>query len=234
MAGTIEGVSSNRRPVAPARSGSARAEGTGSSAAPRTTTASRVAPPESRAGSRPATRGSRSAATPPRGTPRAERVQQRVPRLLTVRAMVLGIVCLVAFVLVYPTLHSYLGERAEVDRLRADVAAAQARNDDLNADLARWDDPAYVAAQARERLSFVLPGEKAFRVVDPETVQDDGTVVAADPPTGAGEIGSLQPWYLTVWDSVQSAGDDAPTAGTTAPAAPLAEVPPADTATTAP
>jgi len=171
-----------------------------------------------------------------------------MPRLLTVRAMVLGIVCLVAFVLVYPTLHSYLGERAEVERLRADVAAAQARNDDLNADLARWDDPAYVAAQARERLSFVLPGEKAFRVVDPEIVQDDGTTAAADPPAGAGEVGSLQPWYLTVWDSVQSAGEDAPAADPdapaadpdapvaddAAPAAPLAEVPPAADTTTAP
>lgn len=118
--------------------------------------------------------------------------------------MVLGIVALLAFVLVYPTLHSYLAERAAVDALRAQVAAAQARNDDLAADLARWDDPAYVAAQARARLSFVMPGETAWRVVDPETVPGEEPDPATTP--GVAEAPAL-PWYATVWQSVQAADE---------------------------
>ncbi len=127
-----------------------------------------------------------------------------MPRLFTVRAIVFGCVLLLAFVLVYPTLHSYLQQKADVDQLRAQVAAAQERNDDLQADLDRWKDPAYVATQARERLSFVLPGEKAFHVSDPETVPD--TTPTAQGPAAALDTGSTQPWYASVWQSVQVAG----------------------------
>lgn len=116
--------------------------------------------------------------------------------------MVLGIVALLAFVLVYPTLHSYLAEKTAVDALRAQVAAAQRENDDLNADLSRWDDPAYITAQARERLSFVMPGETAWRVVDPETVPGE----APDPvTTPAATTTPDAPWYGKVWQSVQGA-----------------------------
>jgi len=125
--------------------------------------------------------------------------------MFTVRTMVFSLVVLIAFVLVYPTLGSYLQNRAEVQQLRAERDAARTENADLEADLRRWDDDAYVIAQARERLSFVMPGETAFRVVDPETVPqtsggDDGPV----PDTS--ERGT-RPWYTTVWESVQVAGD---------------------------
>ncbi|MBD7919234.1 septum formation initiator family protein [Cellulomonas sp. Sa3CUA2] len=145
--------------------------------------------------------------------------------MFTVRAMVFSLVVLVAFVLVYPTLGSYLETRAEVEQLRDARDAALAENADLEADLKRWDDDAYVVAQARERLSFVMPGETAFRVVDPEVVVDTA-------PDGAPVVeasgGATRPWYATVWESVEMAGDldvDAgasgePMDGSTAPGTP--------------
>ncbi|WP_235843332.1 FtsB family cell division protein, partial [Cellulomonas algicola] len=155
------------------------------------------------ASARPASRGPSS--TPPRGTPRAERVQVRLPRLFTVRVLVFSLVLLLAFVLVYPTLHSYLQQQQELAQLRAQVAAAEQRNGDLEAEKGRWDDPAYVAAQARERLSFVLPGEKAFRVLDPETVPDTPAVDPGPSSTVLDES-ATQPWYTSVWQSVEIAG----------------------------
>jgi len=136
--------------------------------------------------------------------PRAE-TRLPVPRMFTVRAMVFALVLLVAFVLVYPTLGSYLGTRTEVQQLRVERDAAAEENADLEAELKRWDDDAYIIAQARERLSFVMPGETAFVVVDPQivpeaVVTDDGAVLqAAD--------GATRPWYATVWESVQVAGE---------------------------
>ena len=118
--------------------------------------------------------------------------------------MVFSCVLLLAFVLVYPTLHAYLQQRAEVDQLRARVEAARERNDELESNLLRWDDEAYVRAQARERLSFVMPGEKAFRVVDPEIVPD--TSPAADGPASVLDSESTLPWYATVWESIEVAG----------------------------
>lgn len=155
--------------------------------------------------------------------PAVERVRQGTPKLLSARAMVLGVVALLAFVLVYPTLHSYLTERAAVDALRAQVAAAQQQNDDLGAELARWDDPAYVAAQARERLSFVMPGETAWRVIDPETVPGE-----APAPTVAPQAQAVPtpPWYLTVWQSVEGADRPAPEAATSPTPASTPSTPP--------
>ena len=129
----------------------------------------------------------------------------RLPRLFTARAMVLFVVSVLSFVLVYPTLHAYVVERARLNALGAQVAAAQRHNADLENDLQRWQDPAYVTSQARERLSFVLPGERAFRVVDPGTAKDAPT--AADGPAGSVEATGGRPWYSSVWQSVRIAGE---------------------------
>jgi len=128
-----------------------------------------------------------------------------VPRLFTARAMVLGVVVMLAFVLVYPTLHAYLAQRSQLATLDAQVAAAQAHNDDLQNQLQRWQDPAFVTSQARERLAFVLPGERAYRVVDPGAVQEAPT--ASDGPAGSVQASAGSPWYVSVWRSVQGAGD---------------------------
>jgi len=145
--------------------------------------------------------------TPPRGTARAERAGAQPPRLFSVRAIVLGCVAVLAFVLVYPTLHTYLRQEADLRSLRQQVDAARARNSDLESELERWDDPAYVTAQARERLSYVMPGEKAYRVVDPEVVEKPADEPAADEPPVAQTVVE-QPWYTSVWDSLVVAGDE--------------------------
>jgi len=157
------------------------------------------------ASARPAARA--SGATPPRGVPRAEAVQTPVPRLFTVRVMVLGVVTMIAFVLVFPTLRSYLAQRVELEQLTAQAEAARLRNDELVAAVDRWGDDAYVVAQARARLGYVLPGETAYRVADPESAPAS----AAAPPSGAVAGVEQQdaplPWYATVWESVRTAGE---------------------------
>ncbi len=125
-----------------------------------------------------------------------------MPRLVTPRALVLGVVVMLAFVLVYPTAQSYLAQRAKLNAAERDLADAQATRTELDNELERWSDPAYVTSQARSRLSFVMPGERAFRVVDPDTAVDE---------TGPGDgpvavDGSDRAWYADVWTSVKVAG----------------------------
>ncbi|ROS22992.1 septum formation initiator family protein [Cellulomonas sp. PhB150] len=135
--------------------------------------------------------------------------------MFSVRALVFALVLVMAFVLVYPTLNSYIRQQAQLADLNAQVEAAKTRNDDLQADVDRWADPAYVVAQARERLSFVLPGETPYRVVDPETVPD--APVAADGPSSVIDSTSTKPWYTSVWESVAVAGKLPVDATTTVP-----------------
>ncbi len=133
----------------------------------------------------------------------------RLARVLSVRTLVLGVVVLAGFTLLFPTVRAYLGQRAELDALAAEVAQAEQDERALQRDLDRWEDPAYVAAQARERLSYVLPGETAYRVIDPEIVAEP----VVDPATPAPEAGpalptggAVAPWYTTVWESLEVAG----------------------------
>ena len=177
-------------------------------------------PAPSRPASRPTATATSSGSRGMGVTDRGPVTGSRLPRLFSVRALVLFVVGLLAFVLLFPTVRAYLAQRADNDRLVQHVAEARAANDDLTAELKRWTDDAYVAAQARERLAFVLPGETAFRVVDPETVPDPTAPTLNATGSGPALVaeGTTTPWYATIWASVRVAGEaEVATAPTGAP-----------------
>lgn len=150
------------------------------------------------------------------GVPAVERPgRAKPPKLFTMRAIVLFGVILFALVTLIPTLRAYLGQRSQIAQLEQEFEEAETREDDLRAELARWEDPAYVAAQARDRLSFVMPGETAYKVIDPDTVDEDAPDVPdeEDANSGVPELEDLvdvpkgQPWYTSVRDSLRVAGE---------------------------
>jgi len=161
-----------------------------------------------RAGTRPA--GARAGRGREDGEPRPA----RLARVLSVRALVLGMVLLAGFTLLFPTVRAYLAQRAELAALAGQVAAAEQAERDLQRELDRWEDDAYVAAQARERLSYVLPGETAYRVIDPEVVVEEEPEDGPEPADGPTlpDGGAVAPWYATVWDSLAAAGASGPEA----------------------
>jgi cell division protein FtsB len=65
----------------------------------------------------------------------------------------------------YP-LRQYLVQRAEINRLSRQVHEQQRRVVELQAERQRWDDPAYIKAQARKRLHFCMPGETCYVTID--------------------------------------------------------------------
>ena len=79
----------------------------------------------------------------------------------------LGVVAVVLAVLLAPAMRSYVAQRRQIDALTARVAAQRNEVVDLQRQRQAWDDPAYVKAQARDRLKFVMPGERAYTVIDP-------------------------------------------------------------------
>ncbi len=123
---------------------------------------------------------------------------------LSWRAVVLTVVVVLALAVLLPSLRAYVRQQDQLAELRAQVGDASAEVAELEAEVARWGDPAYVVAQARERLSYVFPGERPFRVIDPEFV------APLDPATGApalpGDDAPIDPWYQTLWGSFEAAG----------------------------
>lgn len=137
-----------------------------------------------------------------------EHAQDREPRQITVRTLVLVVVVLLAFALVAPTLGAYVRQQEQHRDLRADLEAAQQRSDELQAAVDRWHDDDYVRNQARNRLGFVMPGETPYRVLDPETITGERAPEESDSGdlTGPVPLAPSGPWYLIVRDSAQVAG----------------------------
>lgn len=105
-------------------------------------------------------------------------------------------------------LREYLSQRAEIAKLQDKQAQAQARVTALEQEQSRLQDPAYIAAEARRRLHFVLPGETAYVLISPPGAQEEAGKTAAG--GGAdGAPGPAAPWYLEVWETVREA--DRPT-----------------------
>jgi hypothetical protein len=122
---------------------------------------------------------------------------------------VLGLVVCGLVVSAALPLREYLSQRGQIASARAKNAQQQARVDALEKQLDQWKDPAYVKAQARERLHFVMPGEYSYVVLSPKT-RTTTTGRAALPGTVA--VGPEAPWYSQVWGSVRAADRPAPKA----------------------
>jgi len=118
------------------------------------------------------------------------------------RLVVLGVIAVVLTVLLAPAIRSYVAQRHQIDLLTARVADQRTQVGDLQRERNAWDDPAYVKAQARDRLKFVMPGDRAYTVIDPKPTPGPATRARAVVPAAAAE----RAWFGNLWRSAQIAG----------------------------
>ena len=132
---------------------------------------------------------------------RASSAARRRPRF-TGRAVLLGVLVLLLALTLAGPLRQFLAGRAELVHLAAEGRELDRRAAELAAQLERQADPEYAARQARERLTYVLPGDRLVIV-------DDGTVQGEDEP--AQQRGPAEPrtWYEGLMESVSVADGDA-------------------------
>ncbi len=116
----------------------------------------------------------------------------------TGRALILAVVAATLLLTLAVPVRSWFAQRAEIAGLRADVDAARERVAALEVETQRWDDPAFVAAEARRRLHFVLPGEVGFVTLG------SGAAAAGD----AAQDGPQTPWYASLWGALREADAD--------------------------
>ena len=94
-----------------------------------------------------------------------------------------------------------------VERLVAEVEQLADANE-------LWEDPAYVRAQARERLNYVLPGEVGLVVLGTQSTPPEEPATGAVLPAAAGD----QPWWSTLLAAFDEVGAGEPgAAGPTDP-----------------
>jgi len=110
------------------------------------------------------------------------------------------VLVVVAFTLA-PPMQRYFAQKAQINALRTQLHDSQATLDAATNELAKWNDPAYVASQARTRLHYVFPGEHQYIVIGATTTgSNDGKpagTVSTNIPAGL-------PWYAKVISSITS------------------------------
>ncbi len=117
---------------------------------------------------------------------------------LTGPALILFTVIALLVVALSVPVRNWLSQRAEVAALRADIAASTERIDELQTELDRWSDPAYVSSEARRRLHFLLPGEIGY-----VTIARDGS--PADSVLSDEAAKAPEGWHSVLWDSLERA-----------------------------
>lgn len=139
-------------------------------------------------------------------------------RLSGFAVIMLGLVVLGVFVLA-PTVGTYVAQRQQVSALEHSVSLTRDQVADLQRQRERWKDPAYVTAQARERLYYVTPGEVVFLV-------DDDLPASAVPQEKAPVSDTVQrtraDWMSQLVRSVAQAGLARTVAPAPAPTVPAA------------
>ncbi|OMH23901.1 hypothetical protein BKD30_10310 [Tersicoccus phoenicis] len=118
------------------------------------------------------------------------------------RLLALALVLVTITILLAPTVRTWLGQRAEISSLQQSIQDERAKQSRLKDQLNRWNDPAYVKQQARDRLFYVMPGETGYLVIgagSPDEVPPVATSAESD--------NGPQPWLDALWTSVRGAAD---------------------------
>ncbi|MFC9998811.1 septum formation initiator family protein [Nocardia sp. NPDC127526] len=152
-----------------------------------------------------------------KSTGKSARHERKILGMSTGRAVLLAaVLCGLALTLAVP-LRTYFSQRAEAAELAAQREQLEADVNRLRDRRAQQQDPAYIKAEARDRLRLVMPGET------PYIVQVPGIEQPAVPAMTT-HAKAPDPWYTELWQSIAS-----PQPATTEPDNPAAPAPPAPT-----
>lgn len=128
----------------------------------------------------------------------AERQSEQRMGFTARRAAILAaVVCVLTLTIAGPV-RTYFAQRTEMNQLVASEAALREQIVELEQQKEKLADPAYIAAQARERLGFVMPGDIPYQVQLPPSAlspeQPEALPGASPVPEG--------PWYSTLWKTI--------------------------------
>ena len=118
------------------------------------------------------------------------------------RVLALSAIFFILALTIAPPVKHYFTQRAQISSLKAELSADNTALEKAREELLLWQDPEYIKSQARERLHFVLPGERQYIVTDGENnPQQNGTTKIAS------SLADGQPWYARLIASISETGN---------------------------
>jgi cell division protein FtsB len=116
--------------------------------------------------------------------------------------LALSVIFFILALTIAPPVKHYFTQRAQISALKSQLSADNTALQKAREELTLWQDPEYVKSQARERLHFVLPGERQYIVTEGENdlTQNSSTKIASSLADG-------QPWYSRLIASISETGN---------------------------
>jgi cell division protein FtsB len=131
-------------------------------------------------------------------------------------AILAAVICVLTLTIAGPV-RTYFAQRTEMKQLEATEKQLRAQIAGLEEQKVKLADPVFVAAQARERLGFVMPGDIPYQVQLPANAAVPGTPGSEPATTKSGD-----PWYTSLWHTIADAPHGvSPTIAPDAPPGPL-------------
>ena len=158
----------------------------------------------------------------------AQQSEQRLGFTARRAAIMAGLVCVLTLTIAGPV-RTYFAQRTEMKQLAASEASLRDQIAELEGQKAKLADPVYIAAQARERLGFVKPGDIPYQVQLPPGSEVPS---AASPQQQLASNGD--PWYTALWHTIADTPHGPPAAAPEPAPEPGAPVPPPNPAEPAP
>jgi cell division protein FtsB len=118
------------------------------------------------------------------------------------RVLALSAILFFLALTIAPPVKHYFTQRAQISALKSQLSADQTALQKARQELLQWQDPEYIKSQARERLHFVMPGERQYIVTEgaTDTTQSGTTKIASSLTDG-------QPWYSRLIASISETGN---------------------------
>ncbi|CAL8896864.1 FtsB family cell division protein [Kocuria varians] len=113
------------------------------------------------------------------------------------RLVALIVVATLIVFLAAPTAKIFFDQRAQISQLRSSIASEQDQQQQLKREEQLWGDDSYVEQQARERMTYVMPGESAYVVLGAQPGVHHGVESSAE------QVEAGKPaWGDGLWQSV--------------------------------
>lgn len=128
-----------------------------------------------------------------------EQSEQRFGSAARRAAILAAVICVLTLTIAGPV-RTYFAQRTEMKQLKATEEQLRAQIAGLEEQKVKLADPVFIAAQARERLGFVMPGDIPYQVQLPAN--------AAVPGIPGGEparVNPDEPWYTALWHTIADA-----------------------------
>lgn len=119
------------------------------------------------------------------------------------RAVALLAVLFIAALIMAQPLQLLLEQQADITNAQQQLKQETQREQELETELKRWDDPAFVQQQARERFNMVMPGERQYLVLDDE---QEERLAESEPGIAPLDEDVEMGWADRLWGSVLSSG----------------------------